>query len=84
MLKAWKDAELQSPTDLGAKYNVTWPDLRHLPPEGKMFGDENMPSDVLVLSITAFSPGVGQFGSGDVKSEAALVQHFFAGSWKHD
>lgn len=68
---------------LGARYNVTWPALRHLSNEGILFGHEGVPADVLVLSVTAFSPGVGQFGSGDVKSEAALVQHLFAGSWKH-
>jgi alpha 1,6-mannosyltransferase len=70
--------------DLGARYNVTWPSLRHVPNEGILFGHEGVPADVLVLSVTAFSPGVGNFGSGDVKSEAALVQHFFSGSWKHD
>lgn len=77
------DARYDLPSDLGARYNVTWPALRHLPPEGILFGHEGMPADVLVLSVTAFSPGVGQFGSGDIKSEAALVQHLFAGTWKH-
>ena len=65
---------------LGAKYNATWPDLRNLPQEGRMFGD----NDVLVLSVTAFSPGVGQFGAGDTTHDAALVWHQFSGSWKKE
>ncbi|KAK9894857.1 glycosyltransferase family 32 protein [Cystobasidium minutum MCA 4210] len=67
---------------LRAKYNTTWPDLRDVPEEGVLFGDEATPADVLVLSVTAFSPGVGNFGSKSISSESALVQHLFAGSWR--
>ena len=52
--------------------------LRHLPDSGILYGD----SDVLVLSVTAFSPGVGNFGAGDINHAAALVHHAFSGSWK--
>merc|ERR1711939_86269 len=71
----WTDSVLRY---LGAKYNATWPDLRNLPDQGVMYGK----ADVLVLSVTAFSPGVGNFGAGDVNHASALVQHRFSGSWK--
>lgn len=61
---------------------MTWPALQHLPDEGLLFTDEDGHADVLVLSVTAFSPGVGQFGAGDIYHAAALVQHLFSGSWK--
>jgi len=64
--------------DLGVKYNVTWPMLRNIPDEGVMFGN----ADVLVVPITGFSPGVGQFGAGDELHVSALVKHYFAGSWR--
>lgn len=40
--------------------------------------------DVLILPITAFSPGVGHMGSKSPNDPMAYVQHFFAGSWKDD
>lgn len=47
-----------------------------------MFADNQTGADVLVLSVTAFSPGVGLFNAGSVDHVAALVQHLFKGSWK--
>ncbi|KAK9447402.1 nucleotide-diphospho-sugar transferase [Limtongia smithiae] len=38
--------------------------------------------DVLVLPITAFSPGVNTMGAGQISHPHALVQHTFEGSWK--
>lgn len=37
--------------------------------------------DLLVLPITAFSPGVGHMGAGDASDPEARVQHGFRGSW---
>ncbi|GLI62560.1 hypothetical protein VaNZ11_005229, partial [Volvox africanus] len=38
--------------------------------------------DLLVLPITAFSPGVGHMGAGPVGHPEARVQHLFGGSWR--
>ncbi|EEB09558.1 alpha-1,6-mannosyltransferase Och1 [Schizosaccharomyces japonicus yFS275] len=38
--------------------------------------------DVLVLPITAFSPGVGHMNSKSFDHPSALVRHHFSGSWK--
>jgi alpha 1,6-mannosyltransferase len=38
--------------------------------------------DAALLTITAFSPGVGHMGSGPTTSPRALVEHGFMGSWK--
>jgi alpha 1,6-mannosyltransferase len=38
--------------------------------------------DTLLLTITAFSPGVGHMGSLPASSKLALVSHKFLGSWK--
>jgi alpha 1,6-mannosyltransferase len=37
---------------------------------------------VLILPITAFSPGVGHMGSKDVSDKQAKVYHLFDGGWK--
>ncbi|CAN6674525.1 putative glycosyltransferase Hoc1p [Trichomonascus vanleenenianus] len=39
-------------------------------------------SDVLVLPITSFSPGVGTMGSQPETHPMAFVKHLFSGSWK--
>lgn len=41
-------------------------------------------SDVLVLPVTSFSPGVDQFGAKDENDPLAFVKHLFSGSWKPD
>jgi len=38
--------------------------------------------DAAILTITAFSPGVGHMGSEPASSSRALVEHGFMGSWK--
>lgn len=51
----------------------------------KMFTGTQKPvvvSDVLVLPITSFSPGVGQMGAGHISHPMAYSQHMFLGSWK--
>ena len=40
--------------------------------------------DVLILPVTAFAPGVPHSNAKSIEDESALVQHLFAGSWKHD
>lgn len=41
-------------------------------------------SDVLVLPITSFSPGVDTMGAKSESDPLAFVKHHFAGSWKND
>lgn len=48
---------------------VRWNQLRSLPIEGLRIGD------VLILSITAFSPGVGHMGAESVDHPGAFVKH---------
>ncbi|KAK6504950.1 membrane-bound alpha-1,6- mannosyltransferase Initiation-specific [Arthrobotrys musiformis] len=38
--------------------------------------------DVVVLPVTSFSPGVGQFGAGEDDDPQAFVKHMFEGTWK--
>jgi len=38
--------------------------------------------DVMVLPITAFSPGVGQMEARGTDDPMALVEHLFSGTWK--
>ncbi|KAK6360457.1 membrane-bound alpha-1,6- mannosyltransferase Initiation-specific [Orbilia blumenaviensis] len=38
--------------------------------------------DVVVLPVTSFSPGVGNFGAGDDDDPQAFVKHMFEGTWK--
>ncbi|KAK6528173.1 membrane-bound alpha-1,6- mannosyltransferase Initiation-specific [Arthrobotrys megalospora] len=38
--------------------------------------------DVVVLPVTSFSPGVGQFGAGEDDDPQAFVKHMFDGTWK--
>ena len=40
--------------------------------------------DVLILPVTAFASGVPHSNAKAADDESALVQHLFAGSWKHD
>ncbi|KAF8514503.1 nucleotide-diphospho-sugar transferase [Gautieria morchelliformis] len=37
---------------------------------------------VIVLPVTGFSPGVGNFGSKQKTDDEAMVQHYFSGSWR--
>ncbi|EWC48124.1 hypothetical protein DRE_02703 [Drechslerella stenobrocha 248] len=40
--------------------------------------------DVVVLPVTSFSPGVGQFGAGEDDDPQAFVKHLFEGTWKDE
>ncbi|KAG8852235.1 membrane-bound alpha-1,6- mannosyltransferase Initiation-specific [Tulasnella sp. 330] len=62
---------------LNARYNFTWADLRGLREPLRV-------GDVAILPVTGFSPGVGQFGAGEMYDPQAMVHHRFAGSWKDD
>lgn len=77
----WTDAVLQY---LLSKHGLRWYDLRALGEDGMRpnVGDEF--GDVKVLSVTGFSPGIGQFGAGQTEDRAAMVLHAFRGSWKAD
>lgn len=44
--------------------------------------DQRQVSDVMVLPITSFSPGVATMGSQSVSHPLAFVRHRFVGSWK--
>ncbi|ODQ68549.1 alpha 1,6 mannosyltransferase [Nadsonia fulvescens var. elongata DSM 6958] len=54
---------------------ITWKDFSGLVVPKKL-------SDVLVLPITSFSPGVGTMGAQDENHPLAFVKHHFEGSWK--
>lgn len=49
-----------------ARYGITWRDLRGLQRPLRV-------GDVLVLPVTGFSPGVGNFGAGDIWSKSAMT-----------
>jgi hypothetical protein len=55
----WTDAVL---TYLKARYGVTWTDLRGLRRPVRV-------GDTVILPVTGFSPGVGNFGAGTVHGE---------------
>ncbi|KAG9013704.1 membrane-bound alpha-1,6- mannosyltransferase Initiation-specific [Tulasnella sp. JGI-2019a] len=60
---------------LRARCNFTWPDLQNLKAPLRV-------CDVVILPVTGFSPGVGQFGAQGTGDAQAMVHHRFAGSWK--
>jgi len=55
----WTDATVNY---LEVKYGVKWTDLRELSAPMRV-------GEVLVLPVTGFSPGIGQFGAGDIHRE---------------
>ena len=57
------------------KFKIQVHELRNIE-EPKLF------HDILVMPITAFSPGVGHMGSKSIYDKNALVNHLFAGEWK--
>lgn len=59
----------------GLHQDVTWRDFTGLKEPKSM-------SDVLVLPITSFSPGIGQMGAENDNHPLAFVKHKFEGSWK--
>lgn len=54
---------------------VTWRDFTHLQVP-------KLVSDVLVLPITGFSPGIGKMGAQDESHPLAFVKHYFEGIYK--
>ncbi|KAL1409799.1 hypothetical protein Q8F55_003796 [Vanrija albida] len=70
----WTDAVLNY---LRVRYGVRWVDLRGLREPLRI-------GDVVVLPVTGFSPGVGNFGSQLPQDAQAMVEHHFAGSWKEN
>lgn len=59
----------------GLHYPVTWQNFTGLAEPRKV-------SDVMVLPITSFSPGVETMGSQSENHPLAFVKHHFEGSWK--
>jgi alpha 1,6-mannosyltransferase len=55
-----------------SKGNITWQQFTGIKQAKKV-------GDVIVLPITAFSPGVGQMGAGETDDPQAMVQHAFEG-----
>ncbi|WVQ95719.1 hypothetical protein IAU59_002818 [Kwoniella sp. CBS 9459] len=70
----WTDAVLSY---LRVKYGVLWTDLRGLREPLRV-------GDVVILPVTGFSPGVGNFGAQQASHRQAMVEHRFAGSWKDE
>ncbi|CAG8948885.1 hypothetical protein HYFRA_00002009 [Hymenoscyphus fraxineus] len=59
----------------GSKSNITWREFTGMKTSRKV-------GDVVVLPITAFSPGVQQMGAGEYDDPGAFVKHEFEGTWK--
>jgi mannosyltransferase OCH1-like enzyme len=59
----------------GLNYPVNWRNFTGLQDSYKV-------SDVMVLPITSFSPGVGTMGSQSDSHPLAFVKHQFEGTWK--
>ncbi|GAO51798.1 hypothetical protein G7K_5889-t1 [Saitoella complicata NRRL Y-17804] len=71
---AWTDAVFDH-LDPALPPSEAWKPFAALPDRKKV-------GDVVVLPITAFSPGMGHMGSKDVGDAMAMVKHEFEGSWK--
>ncbi|KIR51471.1 alpha 1,6-mannosyltransferase [Cryptococcus gattii Ru294] len=70
----WTDAVLSY---LRVKYGVKWVDFKGTQEPLRI-------GDVVILPVTGFSPGVGNFGSQHRTHREAMVEHRFAGSWKNE
>ncbi|ODN86100.1 hypothetical protein L198_07393 [Cryptococcus wingfieldii CBS 7118] len=68
----WTDAVLSY---LKVGWGMRWVDLKGLREPMRV-------GDVLILPVTGFSPGVGNFGAQQRGDPQAMVEHGFAGSWK--
>lgn len=74
----WTDSifyYFNDPVKSGLHYPVKWNNFTGLT-------EPKLVSDVLVLPITSFSPGVGTMGAEDESHPLAFVKHHFEGSWK--
>lgn len=78
-----------------AEHNITWPTLKNLQKPVRIRDAMVLPvtgrfprleiasyPTLTTVSPLGFSPGVGMFGAGGTADPEAMVQHFFAGSWK--
>ncbi|WRT70510.1 uncharacterized protein IL334_007508 [Kwoniella shivajii] len=70
----WTDAVLSY---LRVRFGLIWTDLKDLREPLRV-------GDVLILPVTGFSPGVGNFGAQMSSHPQAMVEHGFAGSWKNE
>ncbi|WVQ85821.1 hypothetical protein IAT38_007989 [Cryptococcus sp. DSM 104549] len=70
----WTDAVLSY---LRVKYGVEWTEFKGIQEPLRI-------GDVVMLPVTGFSPGVGNFGSQHPLHREAMVEHKFAGSWKNE
>ncbi|ORY35864.1 hypothetical protein BCR39DRAFT_563283 [Naematelia encephala] len=68
----WTDAVLSY---LRIKYGMNWTDLKNIRQPIRV-------GEVVILPVTGFSPGVGNFGSQPPWHRDAMVEHLFRGSWK--
>ena len=59
----------------GIYSKITWKDFTKLEVP-------KLISDVLVLPITSFSPGIGTMGAKDEDHPLAFVKHYFENIWK--
>lgn len=74
----WTDSVFEyfrDPVKSGLRYPTTWQNFTGL--EAPV-----VVSDVLVLPITSFSPGVETMGAQSENHPLAFVKHHFEGSWK--
>lgn len=56
---------------------ITWKDFTKLEVP-------KLVSDILILPITSFSPGIGTMGAGDEDHPLAFVKHYFENIWKNN
>jgi hypothetical protein len=74
-----------------SKYGKSWTDFRRLPLDGWRYYDQAHIGavnggwgDIRLLQMTGFSPGVHfEMGAQSLKSPAAMVHHYFKGTWRH-
>ncbi|ANB11907.1 Hoc1p [Sugiyamaella lignohabitans] len=74
----WTDSVFgyfNDPVKSGLYYPVTWSNFTGM-------DQPKAVSDVLVLPITSFSPGIETMGAGGDNDPLAFVKHHFEGSWK--
>ncbi|VVT53959.1 uncharacterized protein SAPINGB_P003836 [Magnusiomyces paraingens] len=74
----WTDSIFEyfnDPLKSGLHYQVSWQNFTGIDTPVVL-------SDVLILPITSFSPGIGTMGAQSESHPLAYVKHHFEGSWK--